>query len=123
MHYGAPQGIKTRAKALRQPQTPAECRFWQYVRNRRMCGYKFRRQHPVGNFIVDFYCHRLRLIVEIDGNIHSVSSVQNHDPERENKLKEMGLSILRFSNQDVFHNPVFIELTIIEFIETRKSMI
>ena len=122
MHFKAMPGIKSKARSLRRPLTPAEYRFWLYVRNRKMSGFKFRRQHPISNFIVDFYCHRLRLVVEIDGGIHNLEHIKKYDLEREAKLKDLGLSVLRFSNEDVFYNPDFVELTIKEFIEWRRSI-
>jgi very-short-patch-repair endonuclease len=123
MHFQALPGTKNRARSLRCPMTPAENRFWLYVRSRKMSGYKFRRQHPVGKYIVDFYCHRLRLVVEIDGSIHDIKYIKEYDKEREARIKELGLSVLRFTNEDVFHNPAFVELTIKEFIEWRRSVL
>ncbi len=123
MHFNALPGTKSKARSLRRPLTPAEYRFWLYVRSRKMAGYKFRRQHPIGNFIVDFYCHRLRLVVEIDGGIHNLQEVKEYDKKREARIKSLGLSVLRFTNEDVFYNPDFVELTIKEFIETRRSVI
>jgi very-short-patch-repair endonuclease len=120
MHYRALSGTKTRARSLRRPLTSAEYRFWRYVRSRKMLGYKFRWQHPIGNYIADFYCHRLRLVVEIDGSIHSLNSVQKNDLERESKIKELGLSVLRFTNEDVFLNVGYVEMTLKEFIEARS---
>jgi very-short-patch-repair endonuclease len=122
MHFNATFTTKSNAKNLSRPLTPAENRFWQYVRSRKMEGYKFRRQHPIGKFIVDFYCHRLRLVVEIDGSIHELNHIKKYDLEREARLKELGLSILRFSNEDVFYNLAFVELTIKGFIELRRGV-
>jgi len=69
MFYGASPLIFERAKQLRNQVTHAEMIIWNYLRGNQ-CGYKFRRQHPVGNFILDFYCHQLKLAIEIDGSIH-----------------------------------------------------
>ena len=62
--------IRQRAKELRQPLTPPETRLWRILRDRRLGGFKFRRQHPIGRFIVDFYCMQVRLVVELDGPTH-----------------------------------------------------
>ena len=87
-----------------------------------MFGFKFRRQHPLSKFIADFYCHELKLVVEIDGTVHDLKRVQEYDSERESKIKELGLSVLRFSNSDVFHNPDFIELEIKKFIDMKGEV-
>ena len=111
-YYGATPRIFTNAKNLRKPLTPAEELFWKMVRNRKLLGLKFRRQHPVASFIADFYCHELLLVIEIDGTIHELKEVIEYDKEREIKIIELGLNVLRFKNEDVFFNPDFIEETI-----------
>ncbi len=122
-NYLAKPRIKGIAKSLRRPLTPAENRFWYYVRNRRMLGLKFRRQHPLGRFIADFYCHELKLVVEIDGTIHDLKHIQEYDLERETQIKNLGLTVLRFSNDDVFRNGDFIEREIRSFSETRGKFV
>jgi very-short-patch-repair endonuclease len=62
---------------------------------------KFRRQHPVSRFIVDFYCHEKRLVVEVDGSIHEVLEVKERDEGREEELKNLGLTIIRFTNEEI----------------------
>lgn len=121
MHHKTLPSTIYRAKSLRRTQTPAENRFWYYVRNRKMLGLKFRRQHPLGNFIADFYCHELKLVVEIDGSIHELDHIKEYDKERETQIKKLGLSVLRFSNTDVFYNPDFVELTIKKFMDTKRG--
>jgi very-short-patch-repair endonuclease len=103
-HYHAQMNTRDLAKDLRRTLTPAEHRFWFYVRNKKMLGLKFRRQHPIANFIADFYCHELKLIVEIDGGIHHRAEAKKYDAFRTSKIKELGLTVLRFSNSDVFYN-------------------
>jgi imidazole glycerol-phosphate synthase subunit HisF len=63
---------------------------------------KFRRQHPIGIYIADFYCHKLKLIVEVDGKIHDLKDVKENDKIREDYLKEQGCIIIRFTNEKVF---------------------
>ena len=77
MYYGASPLIIKRAKELRQIQTPAEVRLWQILEAKQIYGLHFRRQHPVGKYIVDFYCHSIKLAIEIDGKIHNQIAVQN----------------------------------------------
>ncbi len=87
------------ARKLRKRQTEAERRLWQRLRNRRLGGYKFRRQHPIGRFIVDFGCLEKRLVVEVDGGQHSWRV--EDDALRTSKLEASGFMALRFWNNDV----------------------
>jgi very-short-patch-repair endonuclease len=92
--------ILTRARELRQPQTPAEARLWARLQNRQLGGFKFRRQHPIGRFIVDFYCAACRLAIEIDGPSHT--DQVEYDQARTAWLTDRGHHVIRFTNQDVF---------------------
>ena len=87
-----------RAKELRREMTPAEKLLWQQVRARKL-GVRFRRQQVIAGFIVDFYCHKASLVVEVDGDIHDLQ--QDEDARRENVLREMGLKVVRFRNHDI----------------------
>ena len=62
---------------------------------------KFRRQHPINRFVVDFYCHKYKLVIELDGNIHDLAEVKNNDENREVELKKLGLNILRLKNYEI----------------------
>ena len=108
-YYQSTKRSEQNAKVLRKPLTPAEKIFWQMVRNRNLLGLKFRRQHPIGPFVADFYCHDLKLVIEIDGDIHELADVKQYDKERESYIKELGLHVLRFKNEDVFLNSLLIE--------------
>ena len=108
-YYRSTKRTEQNAKALRKPLTPAEELFWKIVRNLNLLGLKFRRQHPIGPFIADFYCHELKLVVEIDGDVHDLEDVKQYDVQRENYIKELGLKVLRFQNGDVFKNAHLIE--------------
>jgi very-short-patch-repair endonuclease len=79
------------------------------VRNRKVLDLKIRRQHPVGPYVADFYCHELKLVIEIDGEIHDLEEVKQRDERREKHLRDLGVKILRFRNDDVFCNPQLIE--------------
>ena len=91
--------LKEKARDLRNQSTPAEKRFWNGLR--KMPFYEsltFNRKKPIGNYIVDFYCHRLHLVVEIDGDSHGQTETQLKDIERTRFLQSQGLTVLRFTN-------------------------
>ncbi len=91
--------LKTqRARQLRNNMTDAERHLWQYLRNKQLNGHKFRRQFPIGNYIVDFICLDARLIIELDGGQHVEN--QTYDQTRDQWLKDQGFRILRFWNND-----------------------
>ena len=94
-----PETLLIRARELRQQQTPAEEILWLCLRGRRLCGAKFRRQHNIGRFIVDFYCHEARLAIEVDGGVHDTQ--KERDAERDAWLAASGLTVLRFENEAV----------------------
>lgn len=94
------------ARQLRQNMTPAERLLWQELRANRLDGYHFRRQQIIDGFIVDFYCHRAALIVEVDGPVHDTQ--KEADAGREAVLQGRGLSILRFTNQQVMNDMSFV---------------
>jgi very-short-patch-repair endonuclease len=91
--------ILARARELRQPQTPAEAKLWQRLRNRQIGGHKFRRQHPIDRFIVDFYCDERKLVIEIDGDSHT--DQVEYDALRTEWLNRHGYRVVRFTNDDV----------------------
>jgi very-short-patch-repair endonuclease len=97
--------FKTRAREMRHVQTLAEKHAWHVLRDRRAIGLKFRRRVPIDDFIVDFYCDELKLVVEIDGDIHEKAIPAQRDGRRDEKLKELGYTVLRFSNSIVINNP------------------
>ena len=90
-----------RAKELRREMTPAEKLLWEELRANKL-GVHFRRQQVIAGFIVDFYCHKSALVVEVDGDIHDLQ--QDEDARREKVLRELGLRIVRFKNDDVVRN-------------------
>jgi len=103
MYYGANSFVFQKAEELRKNMTSAESIIWKHI-HINPWKLKFRRQHPISNFIADFYCHPIKLIIEIDGDIHDVEEVKQYDSAREQSLKEFGLTILRFRNEEVFKN-------------------
>ncbi len=95
--------VRTRARQLRHPLTRAEEVLWQALRNRQL-GVKFRRQHPIGTLIVDFYCHPAKLIVEIDGEVHGSPDQIERDVARTDWLEERGFRVIRFGNDEVLRD-------------------
>ncbi len=97
-----PEVLLQKAKELRQKQTPAEQMLWQCLRANQLHGAKFRRQHNIGQYIVDFYCHAAKLVIELDGGIHE--SQKDRDSDRDTYLKANGLQVLRFQNEEITQN-------------------
>lgn len=100
--YCALPYIFDNAKVLRQRSTKAEQHLWKMIRNRQLMGFKFRRQHPLKYFIADFYCHEVLLVIELDGSIHEIENVKQYDQQRETIITELGITVMRFSNDAVF---------------------
>ena len=88
-----------RAKEMRREMTPAETKLWTRLRANRLMGYHFRRQQIIEPYIVDFYCHEVGLVVEVDGSIHLEQ--EEYDRQRDQHLQESGLYVLHFTNADV----------------------
>jgi cyclase len=100
MFYGASHLLFEKAKELRGNMTEAELVLWEYLRQHPW-GYKFRRQHPLGIYIVDFYWHKLKLVIEVDGSIHDLAAIKAADIERQRQLEMDGLIVIRFTNEEV----------------------
>jgi very-short-patch-repair endonuclease len=103
-----------RAKELRREMTPAEKLLWHEVRANKL-GVRFRRQQIIQGFIVDFYCHKSALVVEVDGDVHDLQ--KEEDARREKVLNEMGLRIVRFRNDEVVRDLSTVVGKIREFVE------
>src|SRR5690554_716569 len=108
-------GLLKEARELRKNQTPAEEILWQLLRNRKLNNLKFRRQHQIGHYIVDFYCHEKKLIVELDGAVHDIPERQKHDQKRDKQLNSLGFHILRFPNEKVINDTESVLKQIVEF--------
>lgn len=94
--------IVDRARDLRQEQTPAAAKLWACLRNRQVGGFKVRRQHPIGPYVVDLYCAACRLVVEIDGDSHAYTVA--YDRQRTAWLNEQGYKVIRFTNREVLEH-------------------
>jgi len=90
------------ARNLRKESTPEEKKVWEALRNRKFMGLKFRRQHVLKGFVVDFYCHSLNLSIEIDGKIHEKQA--EYDLLRQALIEEKGIRFIRMTNQEINHN-------------------
>jgi very-short-patch-repair endonuclease len=99
---GTTQQTEQSACQFRQHLTPSEARLWSALNCRQLAGLKFRCQHPVGRFIVDFYCPARKLVIEVDGDIHTQQKA--YDEARTEQLQSFGYRVLRFTNEDVLSN-------------------
>ena len=104
MWKGAPQNLFSKAKFLRQNETETEKILWEKLKNNQLQGFKFRRQHPISLYIADFYCHKLKLVIEIDGEYHDSLKQEKKDTERTEILNNNGLEVIRFTNQEIKEN-------------------
>jgi very-short-patch-repair endonuclease len=96
--------ILARAKELRRPMTPHEAKLWQRLRGKQFHAIKFRRQHPIYRFILDFFCYQHQLVIEIDGDSHAAPDQQLYDQARTEWLEQRGLRVIRFTNRDIDAN-------------------
>jgi len=95
---------KETARELRKKETPAEKKLWAALRNRKAGNYKFRRQHPIGYYVVDFYCEEKYLIIEVDGSVHDLLENKEYDKSRQDELENAGYKFLRFTNEEVMND-------------------
>ena len=119
MYLGAPNVIFENAKALRANQTAAEIHLWDYLKLKPL-GFRFRRQHPIKLYIADFYCHSLKLIIEVDGEIHDLKEVKQNDNERQKFLEDEGIFFLRFTNDEIKQNFVNVKTKIENYLSKRS---
>jgi|SRR6056297_2839392 len=104
MFYGAKPIIFERAKALRENPTKAEIALWDILRKKQMMGLHFKQQHPIRIFIADFYCHAIKLVIEVDGDIHNAEENKEYDQNRTAELENYGITVIRFSNEEIMKN-------------------
>jgi very-short-patch-repair endonuclease len=108
-----------RAREMRHPQTPAEATLWRAIHNRNL-SYKFRRQHPIDHFIVDFYCAQARLCIEVDGPSHFEPDQAAYDLARTGFLEGLGYHVMRCTNEDVRYN---IHAVVDEIVKTIEGIL
>ena len=117
MFYGADKKTFLKALELRNNMTEAEKMLWCELRNRDVFKERWRPQHPVDIFIVDFYCHKHKLVIEVDGEIHMQEEVLERDDGRANEIEKLGIKILRFTNKEIFENIKSVKARIINEID------
>jgi very-short-patch-repair endonuclease len=118
MHHAHPR-IRAHAREMRHDAVPAEQKLWWKLRDRRLAGFKFRRQQPVGPFIADFYCSECRLAVELDGDTHD--GREEYDEARTQWLAASGVTVIRFVNDDVHKNLEAVVEAIFKTCEQRRA--
>ena len=96
--------LKVTRDYLRKNMTEAEVVLWELLKNKKLCGRKFRRQHSIGHYIADFYCSSEKLIIELDGQHHFTSDGIAKDTDRDDHLQMMNITVLRFENKEVLNN-------------------
>ena len=116
MGWAEEKELQKKARQLRNNMTKAEIILWSRLRSRQVDGYKFRRQQPVFEYIADFYCHELKLIIEVDGGIHTLPEVYKSDIYRDKIFKLNGYHVIRFANHEI-------ETEIKESVERIRSFI
>ena len=121
MWKGAPSDSFSKAQFLRRNETKAEKLLWEKLRNNQLEGLKFRRQHPVNIYIADFYCHKFKLIIELDGDYHNQEEQKQKDEVRTEVLRLNGLKIIRFKNEEVEQDINQVLTTIKNKIEQLKE--
>jgi very-short-patch-repair endonuclease len=116
------KNLQPYANRLRKKMTKAEACLWKYVlRASKMKDYPFRRQRPVLNYIADFMCKELMLIVEVDGSIHELEEVIRNDIVRQQALEEAGFTVLRFTNEEVLTNIKWVHSYLEDWIEKKTG--
>ncbi len=121
MWKGAPSDSFSKAQFLRRNETIAEKLLWEKLRNNQLEGLKFRRQHPVNIYIADFYCHKFKLIIELDGDYHNQEEQKQKDEVRTEVLRLNDLKIIRFKNEEVEQDINQVLITIKNKIEQLKE--
>src|SRR2546421_5212781 len=97
-------GLRKLVRELRKELTSAETLLWELIRNRRLLGFKFRRQHQIGRYVADFYCREAQLVIECDGSVHEGNEQRQHDHNRDVYLASQGIRVLRFTNEQVLND-------------------
>jgi very-short-patch-repair endonuclease len=108
--------LKGLARQLRNRSTKAEIKLWNFLKRKQLMSYDFHRQKPLDNYIVDFFCNKLRLAIELDGYTHGFEEVFERDEVKAQKLRELGITVLRFTDDDVMNNIDNVLRSIQEFI-------
>jgi very-short-patch-repair endonuclease len=111
--------LKAPAQRMRQHPTSAEAVLWEHLRNRQLEGTKFRRQHPIGHFVVDFFCWSAKLVIEIDGEIHNQQ--RDADDARQAYIEAQGFRVIRFKNQAIFDSLESVLQNIAAYVSSARN--
>ena len=117
LHLWARGKLYMYSRRLRKESTNAEKILWEKLKNRNLNGFKFRRQHPLGGYIADFYCHEKKLVIELDGGVHDEEMNAIYDVARTLDLKDSAIKVIRFKNEEVETNLRYV------LNEIRKALI
>lgn len=96
--------LKERARQLRNHSTRAEIRLWLHLKGKKVMGCDFHRQKPIGNYITDFYCPKVQLVIEVDGYTHTFEEVIKKDHKKQGYLEDLGITVLRFKDEEVIED-------------------
>ena len=121
MFYNAKPHIFEKAKSLRKNMTLSEKKLWELLKGKQILGLRFRAQHPIDIFIADFYCHPLKLAIEIDGGIHKPIDQREYDIGREAELDSWGIKVIRFINEEVEKDIEHVRREIEQICTKRRS--
>jgi very-short-patch-repair endonuclease len=120
MFYEAKADTFKFAGQLRQNMTEAELTLWNKLKQNKLNGYRFKAQHPIKSFIADFYCHKAKLVIEIDGAIHNTEERKEYDINRSHEIELLGLTVLRFTNNEVLYKTNWVLIQITNYLLSRK---
>ncbi len=119
MHYGAEPHLFQFARELRKNMTRAERILWEHLKGKQLANLKFRRQHPMGGYIVDFYCHAKKLVIEVDGKYHEDEVQNQKDTFRDSEMERFNIKVLRFTNEEVIAETTRVLKEIKRFVNER----
>jgi very-short-patch-repair endonuclease len=122
MFFGAKPEIFEKAKELRRNMTEAEKMLWSALRRNQFHGYYFRRQHPIDQFIADFYCHEARLVIEVDGAAHDLEDQKEYDEGRSYEMQKWNITVIRFTNERIHENIQNVLSEIQKHLATKRSL-
>ncbi len=121
LNFNAPPVIFEFAQENRKKMTPAELILWDALKEKKLDGWKFRKQHPMGSYILDFYCHKAKLGVELDGGYHDMPQQKEYDAKRTAILQDAGISLVRFRNEAVIQDMENVLAEILKALRGRST--
>src|SRR5674476_190639 len=121
IYFGAKPELFRMSEMMRKNPTEAEKVLWKYLKKFRSTGYIFRRQHPIDFYIADFYCHQLKLDIEVDGEIHETDVAREHDDGRTGHLEHFGIKVIRFTNEEILGNKELVIRQIRKYLDESAS--